>query len=376
MIQRTLQQTIQKTLGENKAIILLGARQTGKSTLINAMFKEVKDDVLFLNGDEIDVQALFENITSTKLQQIIGNKKYLIIDEAQRIKDIGLRLKLVTDNLKDVHLIATGSSSFELANKVNEPLTGRKKEFKLFPLSFKELTEHTDLLTQKRLLPQLLVYGSYPEVITNKDNKREVLSELTSSYVYQDILSFDRIRSSEKLVKLLRALALQIGSQVSYTELGQLCGLDCTTVSHYIDILEKAYIIFRLGTYSSNLRNELKFSRKIYFWDNGIRNAILGNYAALENRTDVGELWENYLISERLKKNSYEKSYANSYFWRTKEQKEIDYIEEKDGILTAWEFKWSETKALKAKCPLSFRNAYPETSFNVITQSNIEDFLL
>lgn len=374
MIHRTLENNIRPLLGGRKAVIIMGARQVGKSTLLNQILGNDKD-TLWMNGDDTDVQALFSDISSTRLRALIGKNKYVVIDEAQRIADIGLRLKLITDQIPAVQVIATGSSSFELASKVNEPLTGRKREFKMFPLTFGEMVNETSLLDELRMIPHRLVYGYYPEVVCNKGDEKATLKELSDSYLYKDILSFDSIYKSDKLSRLLKALALQIGSQVSYNELGSLVGLDSKTVERYVDILEKAYIVFRLGSFSRNLRNELKASRKIYFWDLGIRNAVIGNLAQIENRTDIGGLWENFVISERLKFNSYRGSFAQSWFWRTQQQKEIDYIEEADGIISAFEFKWNERKA-NAKCPEAFSKAYPDAHYKVITPQNVEELLL
>ena len=327
-----------------------------------------------MSGDDSDVRGLFENISAARLRAIIGNKHILDVDEAQRIKDIGVKLKQVTDQMSDVQLVATGSSSFDLANKINEPLTGRKWEYKMFPLSFAEMVAHTGLLEEKRMLPHRLVYGCYPDVVTHPGDETTILDQLTESYLYKDILEFDRIYKPDKLIKLLQALAWQIGSEVSFNELAQLCGLDSKTVESYVTILEQAYIIFRLGSYSSNLRNELKFRRKIYFYDNGVRNSLIHSYAQIENRSDEGALFENYIISERMKHKATTGNYAGSWFWRTTGQKEIDYIEVKDGQMNAFEFKWNPAK--KASAPLSFRNAYPDAVFTVINRDNIEDFLL
>ena len=374
MISRIIESSISPLLGGKKAIIIMGARQVGKSTLLQQMLSQ-RDDVVWMNGDDIDVQDLFANLTSTRLRAILGDKKFIVVDEAQRIADIGLRLKLITDQIPGVQVIATGSSSFELASKVNEPLTGRKREFKMYPLTFAELVRHTQFLDEVRMIPHRMVYGYYPEVVSSPGDERAVLKELSDSYLYKDILSLDSINKPDKLVRLLKALALQIGSQVSYNELGTLIGLDSKTVERYVDILEKSFIIFRLGTFSRNQRNELKSSRKIYFWDLGIRNAVIGNLAQVESRTDVGELWENFVIAERMKQNAYAGSFAQSYFWRTRQQHEIDYVEEVDGQLHAYEFKWNERKA-HCKCPDSFRTAYPEATFQVITPKNIEEFLM
>lgn len=374
MIHRILEEKIQPLLGGNKAIIVMGARQVGKSTLLNELLGENKN-ALWLNEDDIDVQNLFHEMSSTRMRALLGNNKFLVIDEAQRIPDIGLRIKLVTDQVSDVQVIATGSSSFELASKVNEPLTGRKREFKMFPLTFKEMVSNSNLLDELRMIPHRLVYGYYPEVVSNPGDEKNTLKELSDSYLYKDILSLDSISKPDKLVRLLKALALQIGSQISYNEIGNMISLDSKTVERYVDILEKSFIVFRLGSFSRNLRNELKASRKIYFWDLGIRNAIIGNLAQIENRTDAGELWENFAIAERLKQNAYQNSFAQSWFWRTQQQKEIDYIEEENGMIHAFEFKWNEHKA-RTKCPESFSTAYPDAFFQVITPKNIEEFLM
>jgi predicted AAA+ superfamily ATPase len=373
MVERHIQSNIQSLLGGGKAIVIMGARQVGKSTLLRQMLGE-RQDVIWMNGDDLDIQELFSSITSTRIRAILGSKRLLVIDEAQRISDIGLRLKLITDQVLDVQVIATGSSSFELASKVNESLTGRKREFRMYPLTFGEMVQHTQFLDEVRMIPHRMVYGYYPEVVCNPGDERAILKELSDSYLYKDVLSLDSINKPDKLVRLLKALALQIGSQVSYNEIGTLIGLDSKTVERYVDILEKSFIVFRLGTFSRNLRNELKASRKIYFWDLGIRNAIIGNLAQIENRTDAGELWENFVIAERMKRNAYKCSFAQSYFWRTRQQHEIDYLEEEDGILYAFEFKWNLRKA-NVKCPESFKTAYPEAVYKVITPENIEEFL-
>ena len=374
MIKRSIENLIKGQLHGGRAIIVMGARQVGKTTLLKQVFSTDSNDVLWMSGDEPDVRGMFENMTSTRLRSIIGNHRVVIIDEAQRIEDIGIKLKLIIDQIPSVQLLATGSSSFELANKINEPLTGRKWEYKLFPLSFNELVNETNLLEEKRMVPHRMVYGSYPDVVTHPGKEVAILRELTESYLYKDILEFDRIHKPEKLTKLLQALAYQVGAEVSYNELSLLCGLDAKTVASYISILEQAYIIFRLGTFSRNLRNELKNSRKIYFYDNGIRNALIGNFSQVENRTDVGALFENYAIAERMKRKEYLMDYVKSWFWRNTNKQEIDYIEEKDGKIRAYELKWSPKR--KASAPLSFRNAYPDADFTVINRDNIEDLLL
>lgn len=374
MIERILSEKISALLGGRKAITIMGARQVGKSTLLQMMLGERKD-VMWLNGDEPDIIELFDKMTSTRLKAIIGSNKYIVIDEAQRIPDIGLRLKLITDQIPDVQVIATGSSSFDLSNKLNEPLTGRKREFKMYPLTFNEMVSSTNLLEETRMLPHRMVYGYYPEVVCNPGEEKIILKELADSYLYKDILSMDGILKPEKLVKLLKALAYQIGSQVSYNEVGMLVGLDSKTVEKYITILEKSYIIFRLTSLARNIRNELKSSRKIFFWDLGIRNAVIGNLTQIENRQDAGALWENFVIAERMKMLAYNGSFAQTYFWRTKQQQEIDYLEEEDGKIKAFEFKWNPNKAA-AKCPDSFLKAYQNPEFKVITPRNVDEFLL
>lgn len=325
MIIREQQKKIEALIGSRKAIIIFGARQVGKSTLLHTLFDN-KENVLWLSGDDIDVQQLFDDMSSTRLRALLGNSRFLVIDEAQRIKDIGLRLKLVTDQIPEVQVIATGSSSFQLAKGVKESLTGRKREFRMFPITFKEMANHTNLLEEMRMIPHRMVYGYYPEVVTSPGEEREVLRELSSNYLYKDVLTLDNISKPDKIIKLLQALAYQIGEQVSYNEIGQLIGLDSKTIEKYVDILEKNFIIFRLPSFSRNLRNELKASRKIYFWDLGIRNAVIANFQQPENRLDTGALWENFAIAERLKHLNVQNSFANSWFWRTQQQREIDYL--------------------------------------------------
>jgi len=373
VITRTLNKIINDKLFSGKAIIVFGARQVGKTTLIKELTQN-RGDVLWLNCDELDISNLFAEMSSTRFKAIFGSNKIIVIDEAQQIKDIGLRLKLITDILPEYQLLVTGSSSFELANKLNEPLTGRKWEFNLFPLSFSEMVEKNGLLDEKRLIPHRLVYGYYPEVVTQQGNEEIYLKQLSNSYLYKDILKLEQIKKPDKLIKLLQALSYQIGSQVSYNELGQLCGLDSKTVEKYIDVLEQSYIIFRLGSFSRNLRNELKFSKKIYFYDNGIRNVLISNFSQIENRTDTGALWENFIISERKKYLSYNMIWPNVWFWRTKQQNEIDYIEERNGEISAYEFKWKPSDKIKE--PKLFLNSYPNSNFKIIHRDNMEDFIL
>lgn len=374
MIERTQLKSIEDAF-EKKAVIILGPRQVGKSTLITHML-EGRDDVLWLNGDDEDVRNLFDHTSAARITTLLGKKRIIALDEAQRIPEVGLKMKIITDQLPDVRLIATGSSSLDLAEGVSESLTGRKREFILLPLTFREMADEHGVLEEKRLLHRRMTYGYYPEVITSPGDEREVLKELSNSYLYKDILNLDNIAKPDKLNRLLQALAYQIGSQVSYNEIGKLIGLDAKTVEKYIDILEKCFIIFRLNSFSRNLRNELKSSRKIYFWDCGIRNAVIGNFNPLEKRspTENGALWENWVIAERMKYNNVNRFMGHEWFWRTKDQSEVDYLEEESGTLTAYEFKWNP-KA-KANAPRSFMSSYPESEFMVVTPENFEEILL
>ncbi|MFO7686724.1 MAG: ATP-binding protein [Desulfobacterales bacterium] len=373
-ISRELVQPIQDRFFKGKAIILLGPRQSGKTTLIKALLERSGQPFLLLNADEPDVRELLNHPTSTRLRTIIGTHKVLCVDEAQRIANIGLTLKLVIDQIPEVQVVATGSSAFELNSSIAEPLTGRKFEFTLFPLSFAELAAYEGLLEERRYLEQRLVYGSYPEVATHLEMAEELVRLLTESYLFKDLLLLEGLKKPPLLEKLVKALALQLGSEVSFHELAQLTGADAHTVERYIDLLEKAYVLFRFPAFSRNVRNEIKKGKKIYFLDNGIRNAVIGNFLPLSSRTDTGALWENYLASERRKLCSNRGVPAAAYFWRTTQQQEIDYIEERDQALTAFEFKWNKTKAGTA-FPKTFTAAYPKAGTRVIHPDNYDQFL-
>jgi hypothetical protein len=374
MIKRGLETVITKKLKDNKAIILLGPRQAGKSTLLQLMQPQLKQPIAWWNGDETDIRSLLEKPGSTQLKSLIGNNKTVVIDEAQRIENIGICIKLITDNIKEVKVIATGSSAFELANKINEPLTGRKWEYYLYPLSFGEMAEHTGLLEEKRLLHHRLLYGYYPEIVTSPGNEQALLKQLANSYLYKDILTWERIQKPDKLEKLVQALAFQTAQLISYNELGQLCGLNAETVEKYIHLLEKAFIVFRLPAFSRNLRNELKKSYKIYFYDNGLRNAVINQFNPVTLRNDTGQLWENWFISERMKFLNNTQQHVSRFFWRTLAQQEVDYIEDTNGTITAFECKWNP----KAKGSLSraFINAYPKATAHLVTPENAVTFLL
>jgi predicted AAA+ superfamily ATPase len=374
-IPRALYNVIKSRFFQGKAIVVVGSRQVGKTTLLKQLVAdEPPEIILYLNCDEPDVAHLLTNATSTKLKNLIGNKRFVLIDEAQRIANIGITLKLITDHISNIQLIVTGSSAFDLRNRLNEPLTGRKVEYRLYPFSTAELAGVSSMQEEKRLLEHRLVYGMYPDVVNHPSDAIVLLNELTNSYLFRDILAYKDIRRSGELNKLLTALSLQTGNEVSYNELGRTVGMDKETVERYLDLLEKVFVIFRLPAFSRNLRNELKKSRKIYFYDNGIRNAVINNFQPVALRNDTGALWENFVISERKKRNEYHGIYANTYFWRTFTQQEIDYIEERDGRLYAFEFKWNENK--KPKLPAAFAEAYPEHQYQVVSPANYPDFIL
>ena len=375
MYTRDLQSIIQERCFQGKAIILLGARQVGKTTLLKKIIQEQQVDALYLNCDEPQTAAALTNCNLRELQMVIGANKFVVIDEAQKVDNIGLTLKLIVDNMPDVQVIATGSSAFELRNCLNEPLTGRKYEYQMFPISSKEIYQSSGYIDLKGLLETRLIYGSYPDILNHANDARELLRMLTDSYLYKDILATDNLRKPDVLDKLLRALAFQVGSEVSYNELAQTVGSDSKTVERYIDLLEKCYIIFRLHGLSRNLRNELKKAKKIYFYDNGVRNAVIQQFAPLELRNDAGALWENFFISERIKRNHYQQNYCNIYFWRTKSQLEIDYIEEQNGQMTAFEMKWNPKKS-NTSIPETFLNAYDVKETVIITPDNYLDYLL
>jgi predicted AAA+ superfamily ATPase len=374
LVNRTLKAQIKECFFKNKAIIIFGPRQVGKTTLVEDLLKDFKEPIIRFNGDESDIRELLTNPTSSMLKTLTAGKEIVLIDEAQRIENIGITVKLFVDTMPEKQIIATGSSSFELANKINEPLTGRKYEVMLFPLSFSEMTRYHGLLEEKRQLEQRLVFGSYPEIVTNPKEAKQNLKALAGSYLYKDILSFCSIQKPVVLEKILKALALQLGSEVKYSELANLIGVDKQTIEKYIDILEKAFILFRLPALNRNIRNEIKKGKKIYFFDNGIRNAVIGNFTHTRLRTDIGALWENYLVSERKKVFSYGNSDVFPYFWRTVQQQEIDYIEEDSGIISAWEFKWNQKT--KVKFSKTFVSNYSPVTTSIISPSNFEELLL
>lgn len=373
MINRVLEQNILNELFQKKAIVLLGARQVGKSTLLKHLFKET-ENILWLDAENTDVHAVFENATSKRLELYFENNKIIIIDEAQKINNIGSKLKLITDYLPEIQVIATGSSAFELRNQLNEPLTGRKFEHHLFPLSFAEMVKHHGLLEEKRMLQHRLVYGYYPEVVLNQKNEEKIIRLLADSYLYKDILLFKGIRKPEKMLELLKALAWQIGSEVNYSELGNLIGLKSETVEDYIHLLEQSFVIYRLNAFHTNHRKEIKKGKKIYFVDLGIRNAIINDFSALETRNDKGALFENFMVNEIIKKNSYAENFKKPFFWRTQEQQEIDLILEKNNVLECFEIKYNPK--VKAKLTTGFTNKYSNYTFQVLNSENFFEFLI
>ncbi|ARS40963.1 ATPase [Sphingobacteriaceae bacterium GW460-11-11-14-LB5] len=374
MIIRSLQTHIESKFFKQKAIIVTGARQVGKTTMLKQLVDKTGLPFVFLNCDEANVRATLTDISIERLKSIVGSNKFIFIDEAQRVTNIGLTLKLIVDNFTHVQLLVTGSSSLDLAVGIKESLTGRKFEYHLFPFSVAELVEDTNLLAEEQALEKRLIYGSYPDAINYPGEEKELLLNLTNSYLFKDILSLTGIRKPLQLEKLVQALALQIGNEVSYTELGQMIEADKLTVERYIDLLEQCFVVFRLGAYSSNLRNEIKKSKKIYFYDTGIRNAVIENFSMLGLRQDAGQLFENYIVSEYIKASNNKRKHAKYYFWRSFQQQEIDLIEEIDGKINAIEIKWNENK--KVRFPSTFLDAYNTNETHVINKSNYTSFLI
>ena len=371
MFLRKIQKAIEADFFGGKAIIVLGPRQVGKTTLIQEIL--TGKDHLFLNADDATERKLLDQPDTFKLQQLIGKHTIVFIDEAQRLPQVGLTLKLITDQFSHVQLIVSGSSALEISNQTNEPLTGRKWEYHLYPISWEELETSIGFVEGEKQLAHRLVYGMYPDVINRHGKEKIVLQELTESYLYKDILALANIRKPDLLERLLQALALQLGSEVSYNKLAQLLNVDKATIITYLDLLEKAFIVFRLRSFSRNMRNEIKDNRKIYFWDNGIRNMLIANLNPLDLRQDKGALWENFLISERMKRARYHNVIVNFYFWRTIQQQEIDFIEEGNGEIRGYEFKWKNNG--KHRAPQSFQREY-NTKVQVISRENFRTFVL
>jgi uncharacterized protein len=372
-IARSIYDKVHERLNPGKAVIIFGPRQAGKSTIMEEIARTSNFKIRRLDCDDATIRMRLEIQNLPNLQNVVGDAELLLIDEAQRVKNIGLTLKIIIDQIKNVRILVSGSSAFELANQINEPLTGRKWEFMLLPFSVQEMCIFHGEFEESQRISQRLLFGMYPEVVQNPSQERQILTQLAGSYLYKDVFNFQDLRRPELLDKLLKALALQVGHEVSYNNLATIVSSDFSTAQRYLDILEKAFIIFRLPSYSQNLRNELKKSRKYYFWDCGIRNAIIGDFRPLELRNDVGGLWENFLVAERMKRNFYSEFYGKSYFWRTAQQQEIDYLEEIDGGLRTFEFKWGAAKG--GSQPITFKNAYPNSTFLSVNRTNYLDFL-
>jgi len=375
MINRLLQKRIFSSLQPGKVVVLLGARRIGKTYLLKQIMKQITEPFIYLNGEEISTVDLLERRTIKNYENLLEGKKLLIIDEAQKVPAIGNILKLMVDGIEGLKVIATGSSAFDLANNSGEPLTGRKITLKLYPLSEKELYDIEPFPAKKDNLHKRLIYGSYPEVYTinSNDEKKSYLEDLINSYLLRDILAFENVKNSSKIINLLRLVAFQIGGEVSQYEIAKNLQLSRNTVEKYLDLLTKVFILFKLEGFSRNLRKEIVKSSKWYFYDNGIRNALIANLNPLTIRNDTGALWENYMISERIKFQSYNKMLVNNYFWRTYDRQEIDLIEEREGNLFAFEMKWNETKT---KIPAAWDKAYPDSQFKVITQENYTNWLI
>lgn len=371
MVPRKIQNLVEKALFKGNIIVIYGARQVGKTTLVKEILKKYPENSAYFNCDEPDIREALTDKTSTELKAFLGRRKLVVLDEARRVRDIGLTLKLIADNFPEIQVIATGSSSFDLANVTQEPLTGRKYEFQIYPLSLEELGAVYTNLEINRLLSRRIVFGMYPEIAFEEGDAEKNLKSLARSYLYKDVLEYQGIKNQEAVDKLVKALALQIGNEVSYNELADLVGVDKNTVASYIQILEKAFIVFRLEPFSRNLRNELKRLRKIYFYDAGMRNALINNLNPPDLRQDMGALWENFIISERKKYLGNRGVEKSAYFWRTTQGQEIDYLEEADGKISGFEFKWGNKKFRKPKV---FLEAYPGSSLDLINRENYAEF--
>jgi predicted AAA+ superfamily ATPase len=374
-IQRLLLPRLQNALTPGKVLVLYGPRQVGKTTLVKDLLERLTLAHRYVNADELTYREALASQNRHTLGDLLGDSQLLVIDEAQRVPDIGLNLKILIDNYPQAAIIATGSASFELANRISEPLTGRKRTFDLYPVSYGEVLQTWGAFEARRQLERWLIWGGYPAVVTAEtvEQREAILGELVGSYLYRDLLELDGIRHADKLVNLLRLLAFQIGQEVSLAELAGSLALNRQTVERYLDLLEKVFVIFRLSGFSRNLRKEITKNSRYYFYDNGVRNSLIQNFNPLTLRNDVGQLWENYLMVERRKANEYAGRVANSYFWRTYDRKEIDYIEERGGELHGYEFKW-QGQARQATRD-EFTTAYPNATLETITRENFAEFV-
>lgn len=374
-IERYILKGFDKKLKKQKVLLVFGARRVGKTHLIKQFLKNRKESYVYLNGEDIQTHELLSRQSVENYRQLMGDKKLLFIDEAQKIQQIGEKLKLMVDEIENLKVIVSGSSSFDIIQSVGEPLTGRKTTYHLYPFSEEELAPYEKASEQADKLKERLIFGVYPEMylMDNKDDKEEYLNEMVSSYLLKDILIYDNIKNAQKIYNLLKMIAFQIGSEVSFQELGKKLGISKNTVERYLDLLTKVFILHRVDGYSKNLRKEITKSPRYYFIDNGLRNAVISNFNGLEQRNDIGQLWENYWISERIKFQEYHKVYSTNHFWRTYNQQEIDWVEDRDGKLFAFELKWSKEKT---KIPSQWAKAYPGSEFNTVNQWNYKNWLL
>lgn len=375
MIVRGIEKIISENLVPGKIILLFGARRVGKTTLLKQLKKENGNNALYLNGDDLDTHELLARRTKANYEKLLARHTLLILDEAQEIEDIGKKLKLMVDEFPKVQFIVSGSSSFDLGNKAGEPLVGRATFLNMYPFAQAELSKIENLVETKGNLPERLIYGSYPDVWKAKTNgiKQQYLKDLVSSYLLKDILSFDGIQKSDKLLNILKMLAFRVGSEISIESMGNDLGLSKNTVDRYLDLLTKVFVVYRLDGFSKNLDNEITKKSKWYFFDNGIRNALINNFNPINLRDDVGKLWENYLLAERIKNQSLNQWKGNNFFWRTHTKQEIDLVEEKDEQLAAYEFKFAPKK--KSKVPSQWAKGYPNAPFEVINQENYLTFI-
>ena len=375
LLKRSIESRVLNNLKENKVIVVAGARRTGKTILLKQIIEKINEDSLLLNGEDNTVAEILQNRSVQHYKNFLGDKKLLVIDEAQKIKDIGNILKLMIDEIRGLKILITGSSAFDIANLTGEPLTGRKYTFHLFPLSEAEYLQTESMIEKIDNLNERLIFGNYPELLnlTSKEQKQQYLNEIVNSYLLKDILAFENIRNSSKILNLLRLIAFQTGGEVSFQELGNRLSISKNTVEKYLDLLTKVYIIHKLEGFSRNLRKEISKNTKWYFYDNGIRNILVNNMNPIELRDDIGVLLENYIISERIKHQRYNQILSNNYFWRTYDRQEIDWIEERAGKLFAYEFKW---KSQKTKVPAGWEKAYPGSEFKIITSENYPEWII
>jgi predicted AAA+ superfamily ATPase len=373
-LKREISDSVLKKLQPNKVVIVFGARRVGKTVLVKEILEKLDEPILSLNGEDINVHDKLAIRSVENYKQLIGSHRVLYIDEAQKIPDIGLKLKLMVDEIEGLKIIISGSSSFDISKEAGEPLTGRKHTFNLFALSENEYNQIENSISKIDKLRERLIFGNYPELLQLPDqtDKIDYLNDMISSYLLKDILVYENIKNSQTIFNLLRLIAFQIGGEVSLQELGKQLGISKNTVEKYLDLLRKVFILHKVEGFSRNLRKEITKNSRWYFLDNGIRNAIIANFNPIEARNDIGQLWENYMISERLKYQEYKKISSNNYFWRTYDQQEIDWVEERGGSLYGYEFKWKEDKA---KTPIQWENAYPKASFEVINSFNFEKWL-